>query len=984
MADIIGILASILQLVDVVATAGIYVKDLRNAPTEQQKIYAEVQALRPLLGDLHSRISRERVATEATTLVQQLHEPLAQLEKILKHLTDKVDPARGDRLTRRVNWTLWDKKQVKVDLDEIERFKTLLTYWLGLNTWDISQNGEREKIIRWFSPLNFFPQQDDIFATRQEGTGEWLLNTDEFKEWKSGTGVTFWCYGMPGAGKTVLASLVVNHLSKEAEVQRQEFKAPSFGVACVYCNHKETSLQTPLNLISSLWRQLIYGQSISGYVRDLYDKHSERHTRPTMEEALAALRSVIAGYSKVFFVIDGLDECTADDGNARSILFTRLRSLGSAVNLILTSRPHIDVQAAFPRVLRLEIRANNHDIRQYVRGKILLSSRLAKHVNTKPDLRQEIENEIITLADGMFLMAKLHIETLQTKNTVTGVREALKNLPADLNHAYDAVLRRIDSQNEDDRYLANQVLLWISNAKRPLSVSELQEALAIEPGTSSLNADSLPRIDIILSVCGGLLTVDWSNRVFRLVHCTTQHYLERIRAGRFPDAQIVITAACLTYLSFKVFANPAQHHRYQTYNGYMFLPYAAKYGLVHAKGEPEFLLRDEILEFLGHASRWKLFSPHEYWPQSPSELWVAASFNLYGIATYLLARPRVLEDKKKAGDPLYVAASLGFLEMARLLLGNGADANVQGGVFGTALQAAAVGGHEALIRLFIEHGAHINTKTGFWGTALQAASVYGHETTVRILLENGADVNIQGGEFRTALHAASTSGYGKIVRLLVQHGATVNAQGGHWGTALHAASRRGVESSIKLLIEHGANVDEHNLFDNCTPLQVASSQGQAMAVRLLLENGADVNAQAGDNGTALQAASAMGHDAVVRVLLENGADVNACGGEFCYALWSAVAKGHKAVVRLLIEGGANLDAQGGPEPGMYGTSTALQAASASGNEEMVRLLVESGANVNIQEGKHGTALMAASFRGHTNIVRFLLSSEGMPRAMSSH
>ncbi|KAJ7779548.1 hypothetical protein B0H14DRAFT_2961720, partial [Mycena olivaceomarginata] len=173
--DLLGVLASVLQLVELVATAGIYVKDLRNAPAEQQKILAEVQALKPLLGDLHTRISIDRLGATGRTKLMPLQEPLAQLEKIMKNLADKVDPARGDRLIRRVNWTLWDKKQVKADLDEIERFKTLLNYWLGLNIWDISQHGEREKIIQWFSPLNFFPQQDDIFATRQEGTGEWLL-----------------------------------------------------------------------------------------------------------------------------------------------------------------------------------------------------------------------------------------------------------------------------------------------------------------------------------------------------------------------------------------------------------------------------------------------------------------------------------------------------------------------------------------------------------------------------------------------------------------------------------------------------------------------------------------------------------------------------------------------------------------------------------------------------------------------------------------
>lgn len=51
-------------------------------------------------------------------------------------------------------------------------------------------------IVTWLSPLNFWIKQNDVFSTRLEGTGEWLLEHDEFKEWLSGTYRTLWCPGM--------------------------------------------------------------------------------------------------------------------------------------------------------------------------------------------------------------------------------------------------------------------------------------------------------------------------------------------------------------------------------------------------------------------------------------------------------------------------------------------------------------------------------------------------------------------------------------------------------------------------------------------------------------------------------------------------------------------------------------------------------------------------------------------------------------------
>ncbi|KAJ6448541.1 hypothetical protein C8R45DRAFT_986196, partial [Mycena sanguinolenta] len=74
---------------------------------------------------------------------------------------------------------------------------------LHMNNQDMEQS-ERKRIIDWLSPVNFFVRQDDIFSTRQEGTGEWLLNKKRFKRWESSVGGVLWCRGIPGVGKTVL------------------------------------------------------------------------------------------------------------------------------------------------------------------------------------------------------------------------------------------------------------------------------------------------------------------------------------------------------------------------------------------------------------------------------------------------------------------------------------------------------------------------------------------------------------------------------------------------------------------------------------------------------------------------------------------------------------------------------------------------------------------------------------------------------------
>lgn len=69
-------------------------------------------------------------------------------------------------------------------------------------------------------------------------------------------------------------------------------------------------------------------------------------------------------------------------------------------------------------------------------------------------------------------------------------------------------MKRIEGQLQDEEVLAKQVLSWITCAKRPLSTSELEHAIAVKPGISKLDIDDICPVGDMVSVCAGLVTVD--------------------------------------------------------------------------------------------------------------------------------------------------------------------------------------------------------------------------------------------------------------------------------------------------------------------------------------------------------------------------------------------------------------------------------------------------------------------------------------------
>ncbi|KAJ7441378.1 ankyrin repeat-containing domain protein, partial [Mycena galericulata] len=783
----------------------------------------------------------------------------------------------------------------------------------------------RQNFLNWLSPINFFQRQADIFRVWQEGTGEWLLADPKFQEWKTGSGKTLWCPGIPGAGKTVLASVVVRHLSDERENNN------TLGVACIYLNHKEANDHTPPKLLAALWRQLVYGRDVGSIAKNLYMQHQEKGTAPSLKEVLELLSSSLEEFNKVFLVVDAIDEYPHD---RRCILLKHLaKMMGPKVNLMVTSRPHVFADPALPNVQTLKIGARPEDIQKYVDAQIDLSPRLHNHVQERPDLQKDIRAKIIGSVHGMFLLAKLHIESLSTRLTVGAVRKALKELPEELSKTYDNAMQRIEAQNEEERRAAFSTLIWVVNAKRPLTVQELQVALAVEPGTQQLDKDYIMSIDTILSVCAGLVIMDEHRNVVRLVHYTTQEYLDSIQAEKFPYAQIAITRTLLTFLAFDGFPD-------STWSNWKSCPpplvWYSQYCLVHAAGQPEDQLKDMITEFLSQAFQWKETlekagflqrwdtPPWNYpdWPSQPSALWIAAAANLVETAKFFLEGATLLQYSEN--PEIIVASYYGHLQIVNLLIGKAADVNATGGYYGSALQAAAANGQTEIVYILIEKGADINAVGGKYGSSLQAASYGGHTDIVHILIKKGADISAAGGKYGSSLQAAAYRGHAQIICSLLKKDA-------EYRSLLHAAIAKRHSKIVHILAENGADVNVAG-GEYGSPLQAAAFWGYPEIIHILIEKGANINAAGGKYGSSLQAAAYRGHAQIFRFLLEKDA-------EYRSLLHAAIAKGHSEIVHMLDENGADVNAAGGE----YGSP--LQAAAFWGYPEIIHMLIEKGANI---------------------------------------
>lgn len=254
---------------------------------------------------------------------------------------------------------------------------------------------KKKNILDWinhFTSIDYSSQQSRISSRRTERTGQWFLESAEFRTWTEKNQQTMFCPGIPGAGKTFITSMVVDELVSTSRSNK------NIGVAYIYFDFRRQNEQTPAHVLLSLLEQLSRRlPSLPPVVEFLYYHHKHEETIPPSDELSEALQSVGSMYERVFFVIDALDECVPDSWSLLLKLICEVQTKTRA-NLFATSRNIPKIAKMFQSSILLTIRATDDDIRTYLDSRI----KLPAVIRLGSDLVEDIKTEIIKSADGMY------------------------------------------------------------------------------------------------------------------------------------------------------------------------------------------------------------------------------------------------------------------------------------------------------------------------------------------------------------------------------------------------------------------------------------------------------------------------------------------------------------------------------------------------------------------------------------------------------
>ena len=335
--EVIGAVSSIITVIQISGTVISICYDFQRGTRNYHKdvvtITHELQSLRNVLERLADIVGSHdvsaSVALPALDSLKHPGGPLEICERELKCLELKLIPAksRSKQLGRALAWPLREKDfqrtlaslgrqrglfQLALTADQAT-MTLALKYVASKNEGSLVALTERckamavdqrnEQILQWLGPPDPSPNHHQACRTKHPETGRWLLESLKYTIWKNKRASFLWIHGIPGCGKTVLCSTIIEDIITSCRVDRRN------ALAYYYFDFNEYTKRTRDGLARSLVSQLL-DRSLENFrmMEEMFMLCGEGRTEPTTAALTTLLRKLIAQRKETYIVLDALDE----------------------------------------------------------------------------------------------------------------------------------------------------------------------------------------------------------------------------------------------------------------------------------------------------------------------------------------------------------------------------------------------------------------------------------------------------------------------------------------------------------------------------------------------------------------------------------------------------------------------------------------------------------------------------------------------------
>ena len=318
----------------------------------------------------------------------------------------------------------------------------------------------------------FFPDieaREDEVKQAFEGTCRWVFDPPmdtknnapkwhNFQQWLEIGEAVYWISGKPGSGKSTLMKYIVEE-PRTAEYLSEWKRGTELIIVTFFFKDLGTELQKSATglLRSIIWQITRYWPGMINLVLRRYGQSKGQSPDPSLltmlptwteTRLLQMLKDFInekpAAVSLCAF-IDGLDEYDGDE----ELLFEVIRLLSSAsgCKVCVSGRPDQAFRTEFEAYPQCRVQdLSKKDIEKMAIEK--LKPCLVKYKPTETEAIDELVDELIQKAEGVFLWSSIMIKDLSKRSSfgdsIDELRDRLHETPSSMYGLYQRMLQRLD------------------------------------------------------------------------------------------------------------------------------------------------------------------------------------------------------------------------------------------------------------------------------------------------------------------------------------------------------------------------------------------------------------------------------------------------------------------------------------------------------------------------------------------------------------
>jgi hypothetical protein len=225
-------------------------------------------------------------------------------------------------------------------------------------------NSEDLRIKAWLKPPDASINYVNASRLRYPNTGRWFLESDRYIWFKSTPHVRLWLRGIPGCGKTVLASTVVEDLRFDKSLET--------AVIYFFFSFTDQATQKLDDMLRSLIFQLLAShKSTRVHLTKLLENCAGGTQQSQIKGLVKVFQEIASEVRSVTVILDALDESRERRDLLRWIASFSI-STDQHCKFILLSRPERDIEEALaswlPRhgAITLEGESIGGDLKSYI------------------------------------------------------------------------------------------------------------------------------------------------------------------------------------------------------------------------------------------------------------------------------------------------------------------------------------------------------------------------------------------------------------------------------------------------------------------------------------------------------------------------------------------------------------------------------------------------------------------------------------------